>query len=878
MQSQSKPTSTSLRIETLDARIVPAVQAFDIAADVTQNPLFSGVVQFGDDSNDTTATGVLLSDGRHILTAAHTLELDPTAPVPTSANPLTVRFDVMTSGGLQQVFYTIPIENIIIHPDWTGTVDSGNDIAILKLPTLAPFGNGALGLGFDTYTGSAEPGSPFTFVGYGFAGTGSTGEVNGDSFPGTAVRLSIDATAGSFDLQVDDQIVTVPYNATDAELLELMFPDPEMRSSVYVEEISDPNTAGVIYEFNFSEVAQAVGDVPLVLIANTGALTGSASLNVFDQPSTTVHSELQQLIIDPGTTGDIELTFGNQSTVISSAADLNTIKFQLRTLLEDASIGSRRVEIFEAYDPSGGNRIILQAVFRNVDQSLFPAEGLPVLEATGINGFDGSVEGSRLLVAGEERIRRQGSNTFQMTAVLPTNLEATFPQPDVASPTDALLGAGDSGGPAFLEENGEYFIAGIASYGNGRTQFGDVSSWTRVSLFESFLSDAIPQTATPLVIDLAQQPTPTPVQRVDVTRQGSTITVLFDNVIYWQGSINEVSRIDLQNLTTTDVNVSPYLGVPFTPSEFVPVIPPTPPAPPVPPGPPVPPVIANPLTVTSVPSQGVIIVRNSDGSERFRITPYIGFTGGVQISTGDLNGDGVEDIVTGTSFGGGPHVRVFDGSNGAELASFLAFGGDFRGGVSVAIGNGTIATGAGAGGGPHVRTFMLDSTQPNGVRETGSFFAYAPTMTGGVNVAIDNLSGSLITSPASQFFAEVRIYAPIEGGWTQTGQFIAFGSNFTGGATVAAVNGRIIVGAGAGGGPVVNIRTIAGDDLTSFFAYEPRFSGGVRVAAISGNSPGILVGTGIGGAPLVKRFDFNGNLISTEFVGETTSRRGVYVG
>ena len=75
------------------------------------------------------------------------------------------------------------------------------------------------------------------------------------------------------------------------------------------------------------------------------------------------------------------------------------------------------------------------------------------------------------------------------------------------------------------------------------------------------------------------------------------------------------------------------------------------------------------------------------------------FRGGVEVAVGDVNGDGTPDIITGAGPGGGPQVEVFDGTklkevqaNGtlpasALLASFYAYAASFTGGVNVAAGD-----------------------------------------------------------------------------------------------------------------------------------------------------------------------------------------------
>src|SRR5262249_33136781 len=133
------------------------------------------------------------------------------------------------------------------------------------------------------------------------------------------------------------------------------------------------------------------------------------------------------------------------------------------------------------------------------------------------------------------------------------------------------------------------------------------------------------------------------------------------------------------------------------------------------------------------------------------------FTGGVFVAAGDVNGDGVADIIVGAGAGGGPEVRVIDGtklgliqSNGqimtaALLGDFFAFTPSFVGGVTVAAGDvnadrlADVVVGAGSGGGPEVK--VVDATklgmiQANGQIAPGAllgdFFAYNPAFLGGV--------------------------------------------------------------------------------------------------------------------------------------------------
>jgi hypothetical protein len=101
------------------------------------------------------------------------------------------------------------------------------------------------------------------------------------------------------------------------------------------------------------------------------------------------------------------------------------------------------------------------------------------------------------------------------------------------------------------------------------------------------------------------------------------------------------------------------------------------------------------------------------------------FTAGVFVAAGNVTGGGAAEIITGADAGGGPHVRVFTGAGADAGIGFFAYNPTFTGGVRVATGNlngaGTdeIVTGAGPAGGPHVLGFA-----GTGVSTGTSFFAY----------------------------------------------------------------------------------------------------------------------------------------------------------
>jgi hypothetical protein len=254
----------------------------------------------------------------------------------------------------------------------------------------------------------------------------------------------------------------------------------------------------------------------------------------------------------------------------------------------------------------------------------------------------------------------------------------------------------------------------------------------------------------------------------------------------------------------------------------------------------------------------------------------------------------VRQFATGADKGGGPHVRVQETVTGRFIADFLAYDSAFRGGVRVANadvnGDGVpdIITAPGPGGGPHIKVF--DGTDLHVIY---SFMAYDINFTGGVFVAAGDVDGDgkadIITGPDVGGGPIVRIFSGADGSMLR--QFAAYDPAFRGGVHVAAgdINGDgkadVITGAGIGGGP--HVRAFSGADntsLLSFFAYDQAFRGGVFVAAgdMLGNGLAqIVTGAGAGGGPHVEVFNGSGVRVQS-FVAtlppNNVTTNGIHVG
>jgi hypothetical protein len=255
--------------------------------------------------------------------------------------------------------------------------------------------------------------------------------------------------------------------------------------------------------------------------------------------------------------------------------------------------------------------------------------------------------------------------------------------------------------------------------------------------------------------------------------------------------------------------------------------------------------------------------------ERFSFLAYDpAYRGGVRIAVGDVNGDGVADIVTAPGKKAQSEIRVFDGNTGLRLTgptgSFFPYGPTAKSGVFVAVGdvNGDgfadIVTGLQTGG--EIRIFSGQNASL-----LGSIVAFTARFRAGVRVAVGDVTGDgnadIIAAPGGGGKGEVRVF---DGPTRQQlpgsqGSFLALGSAVLVGSGDVNGDGFSDIVTSTGGRKEVRVFDGRnGSQLGSFLPNLGGFKGEVRIALADVNGDGradIITGAGPGARPQISLFD-----------------------
>jgi len=218
------------------------------------------------------------------------------------------------------------------------------------------------------------------------------------------------------------------------------------------------------------------------------------------------------------------------------------------------------------------------------------------------------------------------------------------------------------------------------------------------------------------------------------------------------------------------------------------------------------------------------------------------YTGGVNVAGIDINNDGKSEIIISPSSTYQPLVQIYDAA-GTLKKEFLAYDKSFTKGLNVAAGDvdgdgqSEIVVAPNAGGGPHIKIFNT-----NGKLES-QFMAYSGNWRGGVKLAVGNVDGrvdgghaEIIVAPQTNLEPMVKVF---DNFGNLKKSFLAYDKKFKNGLSLSAgdLNNdgsvEIITGVSAGGAPHVRVFKGNGEMLQSFYAYPEAFSSGINVGYVS---------------------------------------------
>ncbi len=243
-----------------------------------------------------------------------------------------------------------------------------------------------------------------------------------------------------------------------------------------------------------------------------------------------------------------------------------------------------------------------------------------------------------------------------------------------------------------------------------------------------------------------------------------------------------------------------------------------------------------------------------------------GYTSGVSVATGDVNADGVEDIVVGSGRGMAATVKVFDGRTLKEVASFNGLASTFTGGLTVAVGDvsgdgrADIVVGAGLGSMSQVKVYdsakLFNAAGKQAVAKPvaiQNFIAFDSTYRGGISVSVADLNndgtGDIVVSQGPGA-GGVKVFD----GKTNSRMLKVkpFGAAYALGVSVATgdINGDgkadLVVGA-MRGQPLVKVISSTGVELASYKAFAGNTGTRVAVQDINGDGKAeVIVSVGSG--------------------------------
>ncbi|RJO59841.1 hypothetical protein C4546_00175 [Candidatus Parcubacteria bacterium] len=313
-----------------------------------------------------------------------------------------------------------------------------------------------------------------------------------------------------------------------------------------------------------------------------------------------------------------------------------------------------------------------------------------------------------------------------------------------------------------------------------------------------------------------------------------------------------------------------------------------------------------------VQKEPIIAVAQKQGGSQVRLFNRIGrllksfrayewrFTGGVSVALGDLGNDGVDEVVTSPGPGRRPEVRIFR-RDGSLIGSFLAYSAGMKKGVMVAAGDvdgdglEEIITAPMAGAGPEIRIYGYRNGKF--VEIYRRFNAFDAKFRGGVAVALVDVDGDnrdeIVAAPLSGISTEIRFFKFRGSGFFRTliGRGV-YASNYRNGLSLAQaqINAsaaeEILIGPLLGPNALAKVFNRTSQNRLNtinrgFRPYDTRFRGGLSVAAADTDMNGtdeIIVAPASGSDAIVRIFNASSQRVVKIFRAFPSSfRAGVRV-
>jgi hypothetical protein len=283
-----------------------------------------------------------------------------------------------------------------------------------------------------------------------------------------------------------------------------------------------------------------------------------------------------------------------------------------------------------------------------------------------------------------------------------------------------------------------------------------------------------------------------------------------------------------------------------------------------------------------------LYIFNKEEFDKIKGTQDTAFNNGAKINFLKLSSkDGAlilrkSELITDSAFVNGYFYRVFNIWGEQTRNGFFSYLSSYPAGEQVLIANGDYNDADDASLFAKNGQLVLNK---NG-KSVLAFYPYDKFFRKQLNLAAEINAGNfglLITGPTVGGGAQVMVF-------TKAGKlqhmFFAYDKKSRGGVSVALAdvdgdgNLEVITGPGKGDEPLIKIFSISGNLKSSFLAYEKRFKGGVEIAAGDVNGDGqaeIVTGPGPSGGPHVKIFNSSGVMLSQFFAFDAKYSAGLKI-